>query len=156
LIAEDDPTLGELLAAVLMDQGYTVIGVARTVTEAVILALEHKPDLAVLDLHLAEGGLGTEIVAELKDPAIGVLYATSHTDGLTAADGHACLQKPYLYPDLLRGLEVVRDMLSPGQAISSIPDALRMLRPPAKSEPVAVPESPSITDMLFGPREVPG
>jgi DNA-binding response OmpR family regulator len=40
LIAEDDPTLGELLAAVLMDQGYTVIGVARTVTEAVILALE--------------------------------------------------------------------------------------------------------------------
>ena len=138
LIAEDDPALAELLAAVLTNEGYTVIGVARTVTEAVILAQEHKPDLAVLDLHLAEGGLGTEIVAELKNPAIGVLYATSQPEGLTAADGHACLQKPYLYPDVLQGLEVVRDMLSPGKAIPPIPAALRMLRPVAK--PGAMPE----------------
>jgi DNA-binding response OmpR family regulator len=127
LIAEDDPTLAELLAAVLIEHGYAVVGVARTVTEAVTLALEQKPDLAVLDFHLADGRLGTEIVAELKNPEIGVLYATTHPEVLTPADGHACLQKPYRYPDLLRGLEVVRDILIAGKAIPPVPSALRVL-----------------------------
>jgi ActR/RegA family two-component response regulator len=52
LIAEDDLTM-------IADRGYKVYGVARTVPEAVALAQLHKPDLAVLDLRLADGGLGT-------------------------------------------------------------------------------------------------
>ena len=42
-----------------------VCGIARTVAEAVELGLRHKPDLAVIDLRLADGELGTEVAALL-------------------------------------------------------------------------------------------
>lgn len=131
LIAEDDVMMADLLEEVLTQHGYEVVGIARTVAEAVALGLRHKPDLAVLDIHLAEGGLGTDIVVRLHDAKLGVLYATGHPEGLTAANGHVCLLKPYRYDDLLRGLEVVGDILSTGKARPPLPRALSVLRPTA-------------------------
>jgi DNA-binding response OmpR family regulator len=128
LIAEDDWMIAEYLEEILSENGYAVVGIARTVAEAVTLSLAHKPDLAVLDLHLADGGLGTEIVIRLKDAKLGVLYATADASKLTAADGHAYLQKPYRYEDLLRGLEVVGDILATGRAMPPLPIALSVLR----------------------------
>lgn len=63
LIAEDDLMIADLAEEILVDEGYEVCGIARTVAEAVILAHQHKP---VLDLRLADGGLGTEIAAQLR------------------------------------------------------------------------------------------
>ena len=65
LIAEDDLMIADLAEEILIDGGYDVCGIARTVAEAVALAHRHKPDLVVLDLRLADGGLGTEIAAQL-------------------------------------------------------------------------------------------
>jgi DNA-binding response OmpR family regulator len=58
LIAEDDLMIADLAEEILIEHGYDVCGIARTVTEAVALAQQHKPDLAVLDLRLADGGAG--------------------------------------------------------------------------------------------------
>jgi DNA-binding response OmpR family regulator len=131
LIAEDDWMIAEYLKEILTQNGYEVVGIARTVAEAVTLSLTHKPDLAVLDLYLADGGLGTEIVVRLKDTKLGVLYAAADPSKLTAADGHAYLQKPYRYDDLLRSLEVVGDILATGRANPPLPIALSVLRPAA-------------------------
>jgi hypothetical protein len=50
--------------------------------KAVEFGERHRPNLAVLDIRLAEGGVGTDIAARLNRPdSLGVLYATGHLGG---------------------------------------------------------------------------
>jgi CheY-like chemotaxis protein len=64
LIAEDDLMIADMTEEILQTNGYEVCGIARTVAEAVALGRDHLPDLAILDMRLADGGLGTQIAAE--------------------------------------------------------------------------------------------
>ena len=67
MIAEDDIFVADMLEDALVESGYDVCGVARwTVAEGIELGEREKPDLAVFDLRLAGGGLGTEIAARLN------------------------------------------------------------------------------------------
>src|SRR5664279_4800820 len=121
--------IADLVEEVLVDEGYEVCGIARTVAEAVALAQHHKPDLAILDLRLADSGLGTDIAAELLPLGrIGVLYATGNASQvvLTTADGDACLSKPYRSVDLLRGLEIVAEIIATGRALPPFPKGFQI------------------------------
>jgi CheY-like chemotaxis protein len=132
LIAEDDLIIADLAEEILVDEGYEVCGIARTVTDAVALAHQHKPDLAILDLRLADGGLGTEIAAQLLPLGrLGVLYATGNISqvALTTANGDACLSKPYSSTDLVRGLKIVTEIVANGKASSSFPKGFQVLHP---------------------------
>jgi CheY-like chemotaxis protein len=131
LIAEDDLMIADLAEEILVGGGYEVCGIARTVAEAVALAQRHKPDLAVLDLRLADGGLGTDIAAQLLPLGrLGVLYATGSISQvvLTTADGNACLSKPYSSADLLRGLEIVAEIVATSRALPPFPRGFHVLR----------------------------
>ena len=131
LIAEDDLMIADMAEEVLIEHGYEVCGIARTVEEAVKLGRHCKPDLALLDLRLADGGLGTEIAAQLTPLGrLGILYATANMSHviLTAANGHACLAKPYRDVDLLRGLEVVTELVTTGNASGSFPRGFQVLQ----------------------------
>jgi CheY-like chemotaxis protein len=137
LIAEDDLMIADLAEEILINAGYEVCGIARTVAEAVALAHQHKPDLAVLDLRLADGGLGTEIAAQLLPLGRpGVLFATGNVSQvvLTTADGDACLSKPYSSADLVRGLEIVRELVATGKVLPPFPKGFQILHP-AKAPP---------------------
>jgi DNA-binding response OmpR family regulator len=130
LIAEDDLMIADLAEEHLIDHGYEVCGIARTVDEAVLLALLHMPDLAVIDLRLADGGLGTEIAVQLTAlTKLGILYATGNMAQilLTATDGDACLAKPYRGADLVRGLEIVAELVATGKAIGPFPRGFQVL-----------------------------
>jgi CheY-like chemotaxis protein len=131
LIAEDDLMIADMAEEVLVEHGYEVCGIARTVEEAVKLGRHCRPDLALLDLRLADGGLGTEIAAQLAPLGrLGVLYATANVSHviLTAANGDACLAKPYRDVDLLRGLEIVIDIMTKGIASGPFPRGFQVLR----------------------------
>jgi DNA-binding response OmpR family regulator len=109
MIAEDDIIMADMLEEALIECGYDVCGIARTVDEAVELGERHKPNLAVLDIRLAGGGLGTDIPARLKcQGRMGVLYASGHADQfkLTKADGDVLLVKPYRSKDVLSALGI--------------------------------------------------
>ena len=137
LIAEDDLMIADMAEEILVEHGYEVCGIARTVAEAVALARRHKPDLAVLDLRLADGGLGTEIAAQLRLLAGSVSFmppATCRSVMLTAADGDACLSKPYRSADLVRGLEIVAEIVATGKASPPFPRGFQVLQP-ATSDP---------------------
>jgi DNA-binding response OmpR family regulator len=130
LIAEDDLMIADMTEAILVAQGYEVCGIARTVAEGVALGRLHMPDLAVIDLRLADGGLGTAIASELGVLGrLGVLYATGNISHvmLTAADGDACLSKPYRASDLVRGLEIVADIVATGTASPPFPRGFQVL-----------------------------
>jgi DNA-binding response OmpR family regulator len=130
LIAEDDLMIADMIEEILVSNGYEVCGIARTVADGVALGRHHRPDLAVLDLRLADGGLGTEIAAQLSDlDHFGVLYATGNAAfvHLSAVNGHACLTKPYDADDLLRGLKIVSDIVATGAVTSPIPHGFTVL-----------------------------
>ncbi|MEO6946502.1 MAG: response regulator [Nitrobacter sp.] len=132
LIADDDLMIADLVEEVLVEHGYDVCGIARTVAEAVALARHHRPDLAILDLRLADGELGTEIAAQLRPfGKLGILYATANALQviLTDVDGTACLSKPYRSIDLLRSLEVVVEIVATGATRLPLPRGLQVLHP---------------------------
>lgn len=130
LIAEDDLMIADMAEEILVEHGYSVCGIARTVADAVALGLRHRPDLAVIDLRLADGELGTDVAAQLGSlGSLGVLYATGNMTQviLTAANGHACLAKPYRSADLLRGLQIVSELLATGAAAPPFPRGFQVL-----------------------------
>jgi CheY-like chemotaxis protein len=134
VIAEDDLMIADMAEEMLVKSGYEVCGIARTVREAVALCRLHKPDLALIDLRLADGGLGTEIAPQLDGPGkLGVLYATGNAwhPVLTTADGHACLAKPYRRADLARSLEIVAGMVQTGTASRPFPAGFKLLPLPS-------------------------
>jgi DNA-binding response OmpR family regulator len=119
LIAEDDLMIADMIESSLVANGYDVTGIARTVPDAVELARENRPDLAIIDMRLADDGLGTEIIAHLHDgPRIGVLYASGNINQVIArAAGDACIVKPYHTHDLLLALKVV-ERISSNRAVT--------------------------------------
>ena len=130
LIAEDDLMIADMVEQTLVGHGYVVCGVARTVAEAVALGRLHKPELAVIDLRLADGGFGGDIAAQLDAPGnLGVLYASANVSHamLTAADGDGCLVKPYDPTDLLRSLEIVAEIVATGTASPPFPRGFHVL-----------------------------
>lgn len=132
LIVEDDLMIADMTEELLLEHGYDVSGIARTVEEAVDLALLHRPDLIVLDLRLADGGLGTEVVAQLGPiDSPGILYATGNSSQLmlSSADGHACIVKPFRPQDLIRGLEIVADIVANGPVHPPFPHGFQLLHP---------------------------
>ena len=103
LIAEDNVMIADMLEDFLVAGGDDVCDVARTVDEAVTSADLHKPDLAVFDFRLADGGFGSQIRPRLKDQStIGILYASGNgvTNALSSADGEAYIEKPYRMDEL--------------------------------------------------------
>ena len=129
LIAEDDLMVADFLEEFLVDAGYTVCGIATTVAQAIELGNAHRPDLAILDLRLKNGGLGTEIVPLLTEcDRVGILYATgSSGSDLTLADGDICIRKPYLSGELLAALEMVQQMVAGRPMSPSVPVNARVL-----------------------------
>ena len=130
MIAEDDLLMADLLKDMLIERGYEVCGIARTVDQAVELGERHKPDLAILDVRLAEGGLGMDIAARLNRPGRpGILYATGNVGqiGLTNADGEACLGKPYRPEDVVRALQIVEQIVTTGTSSGPFPKGFYVL-----------------------------
>jgi DNA-binding response OmpR family regulator len=129
MIVEDDLMLADFAEEILIENGYEVSGIARTVVDAVALAARSRPDLVILDLRLADGGLGTEVAAQLSPTGgPGILYVTGNMSQVALTDGDACLGKPYRSVDLLRGLEIVAEIVATGKADPPFPRGFELLR----------------------------
>jgi DNA-binding response OmpR family regulator len=138
MIVEDDLMLADFAEEILVEQGYGVSGIARTVADALALARHSKPDLVLLDLRLADGGLGTEVAAQLLPLGrLGILYVTGNMSQVALTNGDACLAKPYRSADLVRSLEIVAEIVATGKAQPPFPQGFQLLHPAiAKSRAV--------------------
>jgi DNA-binding NarL/FixJ family response regulator len=115
LLVDDHPTfrfgLKYLLSSV---EGVEVVGEAESVTEAVRLARDLRPDLVLLDLRLGEGS-GIEACREIKalQSAPRVLVLTAHTSvedvaGATLAGADGYLHKGVEGEQILDAVKRVR------------------------------------------------
>jgi PAS domain S-box-containing protein len=93
LLVEDQPTHVEDCLSVL---GYAIRGVARNTAEALGLAEQKVPDLALIDIQLESGEDGIDAARELRTRyGIPVVYMTAHADDETLR--RAVLTEPYGY-----------------------------------------------------------
>ena len=130
MIAEDELLIADMMAEVLADSGYDICGIARSVAEAIELGERCTPDLAIIDLHLADGGIGSEIGARLRRGGkLSVLYITGSLGEavLTADDGDACLHKPFRLADLAVAVTIVERIANAEAADLPMPRNLEML-----------------------------
>jgi DNA-directed RNA polymerase specialized sigma24 family protein/CheY-like chemotaxis protein len=83
MIIEDEPMTASYLEDLVESLGHEVIGVARTMKQAVSLSKETSPDLILSDIQLADGSSGISAVNEiLSGLEVPVIFVTGHPDML--------------------------------------------------------------------------
>lgn len=81
LLADDHTVVREGLASLLRAEGFEVVGAAADGREAVRLAMDHKPDIAVLDLVMPEmNGLEAARGVIRVSPDTKVIILTMHAE----------------------------------------------------------------------------
>lgn len=110
LIVEDELMIADILETVLIDQGHSVCGIARTTKQALLLAEREQPDIAIIDVQLADG-FGTDIAPTLFANNIGILYTTASVDSLGPLNVHPCLRKPFHLREIRPAINAVMQLL---------------------------------------------
>jgi CheY-like chemotaxis protein len=106
LLVEDEPLVAALAQDILEDAGHQVVAVADRLGSAIEAAKIYRPQLALVDLRLADGDTGPDVAAALAhDFGVAVVYATGTPHLL---DNRPVLgpiiQKPFRPEVLLRAI----------------------------------------------------
>jgi DNA-directed RNA polymerase specialized sigma24 family protein/CheY-like chemotaxis protein len=81
LIIEDETFIAMDLESLVKNLGHNVIGVARTHSDAIALAKNHRPGLILADIQLADGSSGLDAVNELlKAFEVPVVFITAYPE----------------------------------------------------------------------------
>ena len=81
LIIEDEPMIAMDLENLVEELGHTVIGIARTHSEAVTIATGQQPGLILADIQLADQSSGLDAVNELlQDFEVPVIFITAYPE----------------------------------------------------------------------------
>jgi CheY-like chemotaxis protein len=130
LIVEDDLMIADALEENLVAGGYAVCGIACTVADAIELAAQHNPDLAIIDFRLRDGQHGPAAAAALRQRSkIGVLYSAANHNPplLSQAEGEGCFSKPYTASAVISALGIVYEMARGRPAPSTFPRGFQLL-----------------------------
>ena len=65
LIVDDDFVARRSVEEILAAEGHEIVAVAEDGTDGLSLAIEHKPDLVIMDLHMP-GMSGKEVLYEIR------------------------------------------------------------------------------------------
>lgn len=87
LIADDHAQLRSIVGELLTDAGFDVVAQGATADAAVALALEHKPDVSLLDIRMPGDGISAarRIAAELPGARILMLTVSADSDDVLDA-----------------------------------------------------------------------
>jgi len=107
LIVEDQLLLAMGLKDELEDAGYRVLELAIHNQEALDLAREAKPDLALVNIQLADGDDGVALAADLKALGVPVLFISGQPERAKSAKavGLASIPKPYTPSELVAAVD---------------------------------------------------
>jgi CheY-like chemotaxis protein len=104
LIVEDEVLLATELEFLLEEIGCHPVGLAMTSGEAVAMASDLRPDLALVDVHLQDGPTGVEAARAIHDDCGGVaLFMTANVKRLPDDFAGACGVIGYLTVCLREG-----------------------------------------------------
>ena len=97
LVVEDDVTVGNCIAEVLIEAGHTVTTV-RTLRDARLYLSVEYPAVLALDVQL-DGELGTELLDDLRDlphaPSLVIVSASRLAECVAQENGALFVRKPF-------------------------------------------------------------
>jgi len=100
LIIEDETLIAIDLSDIVTKLGHEVVATADTASKAIAAAAQHKPDLVLADIQLADGSSGIDAVNEiLHRVAVPVIFITAFPDRLLTGERPEptfLITKPYL------------------------------------------------------------
>jgi DNA-binding NarL/FixJ family response regulator len=108
LIVEDEAIVATGLEMLLEDAGFTVSGWAVDAAEALQLAEDQRPDLALVDLQLKGGDDGVQVAEQLtRRWGMEIIFLTAQSDPRTKARAQQTrhrgyMGKPYAPDELIR------------------------------------------------------
>jgi two-component system, response regulator PdtaR len=111
LVVSDDGGCAASIARALSEHGFDVSGVARSAVDAIGLAADRRPELAVVDVALSGEIDGIETARLLRERfALSIVFVAAEAEGKTraracAVEPEALLLKPVRATDLVRVAE---------------------------------------------------
>jgi diguanylate cyclase (GGDEF)-like protein/PAS domain S-box-containing protein len=112
LIVEDEKIIARGIEKQLTAMGYAVAGSASTGEEAIKKAVELRPDIVLMDIHLGTGMDGVEAASRIhKQVDVPVVYLTANSDNFTlhrarSSDPFGYVLKPYEDKELKTAIEI--------------------------------------------------
>ncbi|HVL72299.1 MAG TPA: response regulator [Beijerinckiaceae bacterium] len=136
LIVEDEILIALELESLLQDLGHEPVGIAATSSEALALSGEARPDLALVDIHLADGPTGVEVGRALAQAGTPVMFMTANAKRVPSdfAGGCGVIAKPYTERGVRRAVECVVAWLS-GRAVGAAPEGVTFAPGWTKGDP---------------------
>lgn len=122
VIAEDLVLLREGIASLLTDHGHTVVAAVGDGDGLVAAALEHRPDLCVVDVRMpptqTDEGLRAALEVRRRDPSVAILILSQHVEERYATEllGGGATGIGYLLKDRIAD---VREFLSAATRVAA-------------------------------------
>jgi DNA-binding response OmpR family regulator len=129
LVVEDEALVALEIESIITTAGHVVVGVAEDRVSAAELArrTDPRPNLALVDMRLANGASGLEVAADLIALGIAVLFVTGNCPaerGQGLAVG--CLHKPFTEGELLASVAAAEAVLRRRPLPRRLPSGLHL------------------------------
>jgi CheY-like chemotaxis protein len=97
LVVEDEVLVAAELSILVEEAGHVVVGEAIDSVEALAIATEFEPELALVDVHLQDGPTGVSLARRLAETGVMVLFMTANQKRLPEdfAGAAGLVAKPY-------------------------------------------------------------
>ena len=118
LIVEDEALIASYIEDVLGESGFRVAGIAASGAEALSLAAENSPDLALVDIRLTGPIDGIELACQLREKfAVPSIFLSGRLDTQTTERARAAhplgfLPKPFLPSQVFNAIQRALDQTS--------------------------------------------
>ncbi|PKL41063.1 MAG: hypothetical protein CVV44_00045 [Spirochaetae bacterium HGW-Spirochaetae-1] len=112
LIVEDSVVEARLLQKILANLGYSVVGIARSGEESILLAFKTRPDLILMDILLEGEQNGIEASRKIKKKLdVPIIFTSSLSDRETLArleitESYGYILKPFDKKDIFVAIEI--------------------------------------------------
>lgn len=131
LIVEDEPLLADTLRRLIeLNPLFAVTAIADDLPSAMQAVEERKPDLALVDLQLANATSGYSVAARLHDKGVACLFTTGRAPSFPLPDlALGCLRKPFQEEDLVRALNEAEDIIRGRRKVTlkpKLPETLQL------------------------------
>lgn len=107
LIVEDEALVQLELEMVARDAGHEVVACAMSSGDALAQGTALKPDLALVDIHLADGPTGVTLARRLGEQGVPVVFMTANARRLPGdfAGALGVIAKPYTETGIVDALD---------------------------------------------------
>jgi len=133
LIVEDNVLLARVLTEALTEAGHEVIGPASSSGEAIQLAENEDPQIALVDLDLERWSIGLDVAEELTaelDIDVIICTATPELARRGSSGAIGLISKPYDLRDVVKSLSIVQAFPSENQPSPLLPPSFELLVSP--------------------------